>query len=98
MTLIGLHAKTVKEAQSQMSLLTIFPTLLGGLVLFMDSVNVGDGSVWIPIFNAIISIKMIFLGTAEPRHILFTAASSLLYAALLGVLSVRMLKSEKLLR
>lgn len=98
MTLIGLHAKTVKEAQSQMSLLTIFPTLLSGLTMFMESASIHIAAMWIPVFNAIMAIKMLFLGTAEPLHILFTVASSLLFSALMWGLSVRMLHSEKLLQ
>ncbi|MGN0635616.1 MAG: ABC transporter permease [Acutalibacteraceae bacterium] len=98
MTMIGLHAKTVKEAQSQMSLITIFPTLLSGLTMFMESANIHVAAMWIPVFNVIVSIKMIFLGTAEPIHILFTVLSSLLYSALMWMVSVRMLHSEKLLQ
>lgn len=98
MTVIGLHAKTVKEAQSQMSLITIFPTLLSGLTMFMESANIHAAAMWIPVFNVIVSIKMIFLGTARPIHIIFTAVSSVLYSALMWLLSVRMLHSEKLLQ
>lgn len=98
MTMIGLHAKTVKEAQSQMSLITIFPTLLSGLTMFMESANIHAAAMWIPVFNVIVSIKMIFLGTAEPIHILFTVLSSLLYSVLMWMVSVRMLHSEKLLQ
>lgn len=98
MTVIGLHAKTVKEAQSQMSLITVFPTLISGLTMFMESASIHLSAMWIPVFNAIVSIKMIFLDTAEPAHILFTVLSSVLYSGLMWVLSVRMLHSEKLLQ
>ena len=98
MTLIGLHAKTVKEAQSQMSLITILPTLVSGLTMFMESANIPKAAMFIPVFNAIISIKMTFLGTAEPLHIVLTVLSSLVYSVLMWYLSVRMLHSEKLLQ
>ena len=78
MTLIGLHAKTVKEAQSQMSLITILPTLVSGLTMFMESADIPKAVMCIPVFNAILSIKMTFLGTAEPFHIVITVLSSLI--------------------
>jgi sodium transport system permease protein len=98
MTVIGLHAKTVKEAQSQMSLITLFPTLLAGLTLFMESADVSPAAMWIPIFNSIVSIKMIFSGTAETSHIVCTTAACLLYSGLMWIVSVKMLRSEKLLQ
>lgn len=98
MTFIGLNAKTVKEAQSQMSIITIIPTLLSGLTMFMDSANISNASMLIPVFNTIASIKMIFLGTVQPLHIALTSLSSIAYSAILWVVCVKMLKSEKLLR
>lgn len=98
MTFIGLNAKTVKEAQSQMSIITIIPTLLSGLTMFMDSANISNASMLIPVFNTIASIKMIFLGTIKPMHILLAVFSCLAYSAALWLVCVKMLKSEKLLR
>ena len=98
MTFIGLNAKTVKEAQSQMSIITIIPTLLSGLTMFMDSANISNASMLIPVFNTIASIKMIFLGTVQPLHILLTTISCVVYSAFLWFICVKMLKSERLLR
>lgn len=98
MTLIGINAKTVKEAQSQLSMITIIPTLLSGLTMFMDSANISDASMLIPIFNTIASIKMIFLGTVQPIHIVLSSLSCLAYSGVIWFLCVKMLNSEKLLR
>lgn len=98
MTFLGINAKTVKEAQSQMSMITIIPTLLSGLTMFMDSANISNASLLIPVFNTIASIKMIFLGTVQPIHIVFSTLSCLAYSAVLWFLCVKMLNSEKLLR
>ena len=98
MTLIGLHAKTVKEAQSQMSLMTLLPTILSGATMFKNAADFSALSMWIPVYNAIACIKMIFNSAAEPTHILGMVASSLVYSALMWVLCVRMLHSEKLLQ
>lgn len=98
MTFIGLNAKTVKEAQSQMSIITIFPTLLSGLTMFMDSANISNASMFVPVFNAIAAIKMVFLGTVQPEHIIITCVSCLAYSGVLWFLCVKMLNSEKLLR
>ena len=97
MTVIGLHAKSVKDAQSQPSLLTLLPSLLSGLTMFMESASIRTPSMLIPVFNAIVSIKMIFLGTAKPIHILCTTLSCILYSVVMWALSVRILRSEKLL-
>lgn len=98
MTFIGINAKTVKEAQSQSSMITIIPTLLSGLTMFMDSANISDASMLIPVFNTIASIKMVFLGTVQPVHIILATVSCLAYSGVLWFLCVRMLNSEKLLR
>ena len=98
MTLIGLHAKSVKEAQSQMSLITLIPTLLAGLTLFMESADISLAAMWIPVFNSIVSIKMIFSGTASGTAICCTALSCLVYSGLMWIVSVKMLRSEKLLQ
>ncbi len=98
MTFIGLNAKTVKEAQSQMSMITIIPTLLSGLTMFMDSANISNASMLVPVFNTIASIKMIFLGTVQPIHILLSCLSCLAYSVALWFVCVKMLNSEKLLR
>ncbi|MBQ2903144.1 MAG: ABC transporter permease [Clostridia bacterium] len=98
MTFIGINAKTVKEAQSQSSMITIIPTLLSGLTMFMDSANISDASMLIPVFNTIASIKMVFLGTVQPLHIVLSTVSCLAYSGVLWFLCVRMLNSEKLLR
>ncbi len=98
MTLLGLNAKTVKEAQSQMSMITIIPTLLSGLTMFMDSASISNGAMLIPVFNTIAAIKLIFLGTVQPIHIVLATVSCLAYSGIIWVLCVRMLNSEKLLR
>lgn len=98
MTFIGINAKTVKEAQSQMSIITIFPTLLSGLTMFMDSADVSDASMLIPVFNVILCIKQVFLDTIEPLQIVLSVVSCLVYSVLLWFVSVKMLNSEKLLR
>lgn len=98
MTFLGINAKTVKEAQSQMSMITIIPTLLSGLTMFMDSANISYPSLLIPVFNTIASIKMIFLGTVQPLHIVLSTLSCLAYSAVLWFFCVKMLNSEKLLR
>lgn len=98
MTFLGINAKTVKEAQSQMSMITIIPTLLSGLTMFMDSANISDVSMLIPVFNTIASIKMIFLGTVQPIHIILSSLSCLVYSGIIWFFCVRMLNSEKLLR
>lgn len=98
MTFIGLNAKTVKEAQSQMSMITIIPTLLSGLTMFMDSASISEGAMLIPVFNTIAAIKMIFLGTIQPLHIALATLSCLAYSGIIWVFCVRMLNSEKLLR
>ncbi len=98
MTLLGINAKTVKEAQSQMSLITIIPTLLSGLTMFMDSASISDGAMLIPVFNTIASIKMIFLGTVQPIHIILSSVSCAVYSVIIWFICVKMLNSEKLLR
>ena len=98
MTVIGLHAKSVKEAQSQMSLISLIPTLLAGLTLFMESADISSAAMWIPIFNSIVSIKMIFSDTASGADICFASISCLVYSGLMWIISVKMLRSEKLLQ
>ena len=98
MTFLGINAKTVKEAQSQMSMITIIPTLLSGLTMFMDSASISDAAMLIPVFNTIASIKMVFLGTVQPIHIVLSSLSCLAYSGVLWFLCVKMLNSEKLLR
>lgn len=98
MTFLGINAKSVKEAQSQMSMITIVPTLLSGLTMFMNTADISDVTMLIPVFNTIISIKSIFLNDVEPLHIVMTSLSCLAYSAVMWFLCVRRLNSEKLLR
>ncbi len=98
MTFLGINAKSVKEAQSQMSMITIIPTLLSGLTMFMNTADISDATMLIPVFNTIISIKSIFLNDVEPMHIVMTSLSCLAYSAVMWFLCVRRLNSEKLLR
>lgn len=98
MTFLGINAKTVKEAQSQMSMITIIPTLLSGLTMFMDSASISDAAMLIPVFNTIASIKMIFLGTVQPIHIILSVISCFAYSGVIWFLCVKMLNSEKLLK
>ncbi len=98
MTFLGLNAKTVKEAQSQMSMITLVPTLLSGLTMFMDSASISTASMIVPVFNTIASIKMIFLGTVQAEHIILSVVSCFVYSAALWFICIKMLNSEKLLR
>lgn len=99
LTLIALRARTVKEAQSQTSLLTIFGSLLGGGIAFMNVAEVGTLPMLIPIYNVIVTIKLLFSDMSNIGiKVIVTMASCFAYSAILWILSARLLRSEKLLR
>lgn len=98
LTLLALHARTVKEAQSQTSLLTVFASLLGGAVAFKELSGVSNLSMLIPVYNVIMTIKMLFADMAQGTQVAVTIVSCLVYSAALLMLSTRLLKSEKMLR
>ncbi len=98
MTFIGINAKTVKEAQTQMSMITLVPAMLGGITMFMESSGISMVTMFIPVFNTICTIKLIFSGTVETLHIIITSCSCVVYALLLGFVSARRLNSEKFIR
>jgi sodium transport system permease protein len=93
---IALKARTFKEAQSYLmplTMLVIFPALLGGL----PGLQITPPLCLIPIFNASQMIRAILLGEASMLNFAITTAANLFYASLAFLLATRMFDDEQVL-
>lgn len=95
-SILSAFAKSVKEAQTMVSPLMIFVTLLAALSM----VNQGDVSpalYLLPLYNSILCMSDIFAFAVNPANILIATVSNLAYSAL-GVFALsRAFASEKIM-
>jgi sodium transport system permease protein len=94
---ISLMAKSVKEAQANMAIITMLPSIVSILVMFASASNQSIGSMFIPIYNVIVSIKMIFADAVSAELLTAACISNLLYASVIYLLCSLNVKSNKFL-
>lgn len=95
--LISLCAKSVKEAQTSMALLTMLPSLLSLLVMFSPMSGIGEWSMVIPVYNVLMGLKMIFADTVTFTPIMVMLLSQLLLTLLVNLVSLQKVKHTKFL-
>jgi sodium transport system permease protein len=93
---ISLFAKSTKEAQSYISplmIIVIFPAMMSFIPGFENSIIMSI----IPIANISLNLKNILIGDINIIHILLAFFSSLIYAGICLLISVKLFKNEKIL-
>jgi sodium transport system permease protein len=97
MTLVASFTKSYKEAQTWLGLLLIVPTLPVALATIMN-VQPTQGLMWVPSMSQHLLITtLIRQEGVTPLMITQSVFSTLLYAALLGLVAIRLYKREALL-
>ena len=94
--LISSYARSVKEA-GQLALVVMIPTMLVGVTSMLGAIE-GLWPSFIPIFNSISTMSLIFAGDINIVSFLITIASYLCYISLIIYLLTRMFNSEKIMR
>jgi len=94
---ISLMAKSVKEAQANMAIITMLPSIVSILVMFATASNQSVCAMLIPIYNVIVSIKMIFADAVSVELLTASCISNLIYACVIYLLCALNVKSNKFL-
>jgi sodium transport system permease protein len=94
---ISAFGRSFKEAQNYMTILTFAVMLPGMLLVFMPDLRLTGAALLIPVVNLFAATKDILMGQSEILNIVIALGSSLIYAILAIVFSVRVFKSEKVL-
>ena len=94
---ISVNAKSVKEAQSNMAILTMLPSVLSLLVMFSPMSGLSLWSMALPIYNVIVCLKMIFANTLSGGMIAVMLLSQLLLVAIINFFSWRAVRNNKFL-
>lgn len=94
--LISSYARSVKEA-GQLALVVMIPTMLLGITSMLGTTE-GLWPSFIPIFNSISTMSLIFAGDIHIVGFLLTIASYICYIGLIVYLLTRMFNSEKIMR
>jgi sodium transport system permease protein len=94
--LVSTYAKNVKEGQGM-----IMPVYIAVMVMGITTMQTGDiPPNWMrtaPLFNSLVVLKDIFTQSAAWGNILFAAVSSILVAAVLIFVTLRMFNNERVL-
>lgn len=98
MIFLSITSSSVKEGQLKISILTLFPAIVGGITMYIELSEVSAVLFCVPILNITILLKQIFMGIVSPTYILVTMGSSVVYGGLLSVLSMAYLNSERILQ
>lgn len=94
---MSLRAKSIKEAQAGMSLLTILPSIFSLLVMFSPMSKISGWGMAIPIYNVLVGLKMIFADTLVFPLLFVMIGSQLLLALIINIVSWRMVRDNKFL-
>lgn len=97
MCLMSISAKTAKEAQMRMSILVLIPSVLSMAVMYMENSSINIVSMFVPVLNSIMQLKLIFSGIVEIKSIILIIVVNLLYSSLFCLASSRLFKSEQIL-
>jgi sodium transport system permease protein len=97
MTLVASYTKSYKEAQTWLGLLLIVPTLPVAIATIMN-VRPTQALMWVPSMSQHLLITdLIKQGPIDPLMLAQSVVSTLLYAALLALVAIRLYKREALL-
>lgn len=97
MTLVASFTRSYKEAQTWLGLLLLVPTLPVALATLLD-VQMSQALMWVPSMSQHLLITaLIRQETLDPLMLAQSVASTLLYAFVLALLTIRLYKREALL-
>lgn len=92
----SISSHTAKEASTKCSLFTIIPTLISGLIIFLQVGNLPAVAMAIPFFNALMVVKdAVDGGHFNTIYLLIMSASTLIYALSFARIAVARMCSEK---
>lgn len=93
---IAVITKSMKEAQIYLGLLPLVPAL-PGMVMIFQPINPSDWVVALPVFGQMVLIsQLVAEQSLEVRHVVISAASTLVAAALIFMLAARWFRREKM--
>lgn len=95
LSFVAIVAKSRKAAQSFFAIITLLPSLVSMLILFMSSSKSSYVQMTIPILNYILGLKYAFSGVLTVSQLGVSIVCNLVLAAIFFALSNRLLKSEK---
>lgn len=98
MMFLSITSSSVKEGQLKMSVLTLFPALIGGITMYIELPEASIPMFCVPILNITILVKQIFIGIVSPWAIICTIGSSLIYGGVLTILSMVYFASERIMK
>ena len=92
-----ISAKTVKEASLKTYLVTIIPSLLGSVTIFMETGNAPLSRSFVPVFNVLGALKSIVIDVVQPEQIIVTIFANIIYGVIFVFIGQKMMNSEKIL-
>ena len=95
LSFVAIAARSRKAAQSFFAIITLLPSLVSMLILFMSSNKSSYVQMMIPILNYILGLKYAFSGVLTAGQLGVSCICNLTFAAILFALSDQLLKSEK---
>lgn len=98
MIFLSITSRSVKEGQLKMSILTLFPALIGAITMYIELSGASTIMFCVPVLNVTILLKQIFFGIVSCSAIITTIVSSLIYGALLTAFSMAYFGGERIIQ
>ena len=90
-------SSTLKEAQSKSTLVMFLPMIIAVSTMYLDVTEVSMWTMSIPIYNVIISIKMLLAGVMNSIYLWGALAINIVYALLSVLITVKTFSKESLI-
>lgn len=94
--MVGISAKSIREAQSYMSPL-IMVAILPAMMTMLPGASLSNEQMWIPIVNVSLVMKDILTNQINPSQILNVLVSNFIYAGIAMVITVKVFEREGVL-
>lgn len=90
-------SNTLKEAQSKSTLVMFLPMIIAVATLYVDIFDVSIWTMFVPIYNVIISIKLLLAGAMNYLYLWCSLAINIVYAILSVIVTMKSFSKEKLI-
>jgi len=90
-------SSTLKEAQSKSTLVMFLPMIIAVSTMYLDVTQVSMWTMTIPIYNVIISVKMLLAGVMNSVYLWGALAINIVYAGLSVLVTLKTFSKESLI-
>ena len=95
--LLTASSKTLKEAQSKSTLVMFLPMIIAYATMYLDVADVSMWTMCLPIYNVVVSIKMLLAGVMNYAYLWGSLAINVAYAVGSVFLTMKTFSKESLI-